>query len=130
MPNTEFTILLTPPLAITADDHWEKEVFYGNFPHKFQRKLRSDDVKDQERKKKFKGKGEWVAFTFAVPENMIKFAYQDIAKEICNNEKFSKALERESFSEIFVEGSNDSAVISLHTNAERLAEQIRQIVEK
>jgi hypothetical protein len=133
MSDIEFSILFTPPLVITADGDWEKEVFYKEppFSHKLKREWRSENARDAKRSQEFQTK-EWIAYTFKLPEATLSIACKYIAKEILNNENFSLATKLEKASKILIEDSNNnSTVISLlKTDVEKLAENIQEIVRK
>lgn len=122
--NTEFSIIFTPPLVITADGDWNKEPFFGPFPYHYERKMiiGSQAFKDKQRAKKLKP-GDMVEFSFSVPKALLKKACDEIANEIILKGGNSGAL-------FLVEGAKSDSVIALSgIDAQQLAEQIRGIIE-
>jgi hypothetical protein len=131
MSDIEFSILFTPPLVITADGDFKKEVFYKKLPfsHKLKREWRSENARDEKRSQEFQTK-EWIAYTFTIPKVIIKKACEDIANEVFNNDNFLKAIERDDSSRVFVEGKYKATSISLiQINPHDFAEQIQKIIE-
>jgi hypothetical protein len=122
--NTEFSIIFTPPLVITADGDWNKEPFSGHFPYHYQRKMiiGGQTFKDKERAKKLKS-GEMVDFSFSVPKGLLDKACDEIAKEIILKGGVSGEL-------FLVGGAKGDSVIALSgIDAQQLAVQIREIIE-
>jgi hypothetical protein len=132
MSDIEFSVLFAPPLVITADGNWEKEVFYKKppFSHKLKRERSSESARDIKRSQKFQTE-EWIAYTFIVPESALSVACEYIAKEIFNNENFPLAAKLKEAPKVLIENSNtNSTVIPLLENdIEKLAKKIQEIVK-